>query len=220
MDTTLAAALPGQPVPRLFAFLESLYMSPRRRTHLKYVMLLLMATLLMTPKNSAAEFYKYTDSEGIVCLTDNFDSIPARYKAKAVVEKVKESPPRQPEQAQSPAVAASERETTENNPRPAAARGFRWNFVLLVLIGLSGVVIARIMGSSGESRLAGWIRLAVFAGVALAAVWLNLDIIKDLAEQVTGKAATVRSTIHEQLENDKKPLKPLSQVVEEKMNKE
>jgi hypothetical protein len=190
-------------------------------------MLLLMATLLMTPKNSVAEIYKYTDSEGIVCLTDNFDSIPARYKAKVVVKvkespprQLKESPPRQPEQAQSPAVAASERETTENNPRPAAARGFRWNIILLVLIGLSGVVVARIMGSSGESRLAGWIRLAVFAGVALAAVWLNLDIIKDLAEQVTGKAATVRSTIHEQLEKDKKPLKPLSQVVEERINKE
>jgi len=181
----------------------------------------------MTPKNSAAEIYKYTDSEGIVCLTDNFDSIPARYKAKVVVKvkespprQLKESPPRQPEQAQSPTVAASERETTENNPRPAAARGFRWNIVLLVLIGLSGVVIARIMGSSCESRLAGWIRLAVFAGVALAAVWLNLDIIKDFTEQVTGKATAVRSAIHEQLEKDKKPLKPMSQVLEERINKE
>lgn len=44
-------------------------------------------SIVLSVASAHADFYKYTDSSGAVCITDKKDSIPARYRAKAVVIK-------------------------------------------------------------------------------------------------------------------------------------
>ena len=179
--------------------------------------LLTLLVLIICSFDAGAAFYRYVDGKGVVCYTDSLNSIPPRYrdKAREVVVKDNAPPPatRAAEEVAEPVVSSPEKVV-------AASGGFRWNLVCLAVLGVLGVIISRVFASNSQPGLASAIRTATFVGVVVAALLLNRDLARYGLTMLTGKVTELRKAANEQIEKDKKPLKPLSQVVEEKMLKQ
>ena len=65
---------------------------------MKYFRIFIIITFLMFSASAAAEFYKYTDEDGNVHLTDDINQVPAEQRAKirSYVESVSPEPAEQP----------------------------------------------------------------------------------------------------------------------------
>ncbi len=51
------------------------------------ITILLLFLFLSIPGNVFADFYRYTDDKGVVCITNNLSNVPEKYRAKVIVIK-------------------------------------------------------------------------------------------------------------------------------------
>lgn len=170
---------------------------------------------------SAAGYYRYTDDSGTVCMTDKLANVPTRYRSKAVLVPFEKKPLQKKtiEPASSADLTLSET-VTSSAEKPVAIKtaGFRWNWLLLLLLGAGLWYASQRIEQRGLMARASRFRLAMLCLLAVLAYLLNRDIASSVTANIKERIDGLRQTIAEHEERDKKPLKTLSEVIEEKMN--
>ncbi|NJD38119.1 MAG: hypothetical protein FIA89_07320 [Geobacter sp.] len=170
---------------------------------------------------SAAGYYRYTDDAGTVCMTDKLANVPARYRSKAVLVPFEKKPLRKKtiESTSSADLTLSETVTSPaEKPVAIKTAGFRWNWLLLLLLGAGLWYASQRIEQRGLIARASRFRWAMLCLLAVLAYLLNRDIASSVTANIKERIDGLRQTIAEHEERDKKPLKTLSEVIEEKMN--
>jgi hypothetical protein len=149
----------------------------------KTAMLLMLSLSVMfgAVRSARADFYKYKDSRGTVCITNKLESVPARYRATMTVTREERLPPKdsaerkEAEQASPPATEAATQQAGQEAAAPGQPTGrfgrlaarFPWLKPLAVLCGITAAFIGvtRIAAMLPSPQLAKLIYLAFFLGV-------------------------------------------------------
>jgi len=148
---------------------------------LPFVMLVcLLALDCLLPSGLLADYYKYTDGHGVVNISNNLDSVPAKHRSKMKV--VREEPKKEQLQAdgvQAPGVqaeaAASGREqasvaASESEPESRVAEifsRFPWLKPLAYIAGIAAlfIIIASLTSKLSSPHLSKVIYISFFMGV-------------------------------------------------------
>jgi hypothetical protein len=185
-----------------------------------YVMpaIICLLIVILTSSTSSA-YYKYTTADGTVCFVDSIEMVPPRYRSKAI----ETGYARERSDEMSKQIGRSTSAIRESGSHKVqdssetSSNGFRWNFGMLVLLAVLGFFIARRIEQRGLFKHASRFRCITLFLVVVLAYFFNRDIVDECTEAIRLKVAATRKSIAEQREKDRKPLKPLSERVEELM---
>lgn len=154
-------------------------------------------------------------------MTDTLAKVPARYRSKAVLVPL-ESKPLLKKTIEPASSADSTLSETDSSPaeKPVAikAAGFRFNWLLLLLLGAGLWYASLKIEQRGLMARASRFRWALLCLLAVLAYLFNRDIAYSVTANIKERIDGLRQTVAEHEERDKKPLKTLSEVIEEKMN--
>lgn len=162
-----------------------------------------------------ATTYRYLDANGTTCYADDLSSVPSQFQSRAVIVVDKQAKGKNKNKPN----IASVQGTTENKSEKNAIQTvfFRFNWLFLACLLAGGFFTAHRIQKGGKIALALKIRAAsVFLVVCLAAAF-NRDITDIIIGAVHGNYSEISSKIKAQEERDKKPLKTLSEKVDEMM---
>jgi hypothetical protein len=113
----------------------------------------------MTISISSA-YYKYTTNDGTVCFVERLDTVPPRYRTKAIeIGYTRERSDKMSEEIDSTTSAGSHK---VQDSAETSSSGFRWNFVMLVLLFVLGFFIARRIEQRGLFKHASQFRCITF----------------------------------------------------------
>ena len=172
-----------------------------------FAMLMLMTTL------SLATTYRYLDSNGTTCYADGLENVPEQYRSHVViVVSGKHATPIKKANEATPAAATS----VAAEPEKSALK-FRFNWLVLFCLMVSGFIVAHRIRQKGRIEQAFRIQLGSVVAVLLLFVPMNLDIVRSVTGSVKAKKQQIQTEMKEQAERDKKPLKTLSEKVDEMM---
>lgn len=140
------------------------------------VLFFLVSLLLATPSQPLADMYKYTDGRGVVNITNNINSVPAKYRAsmKVIKEEVKKTPAAaqeaQPEAAPIPSAPADAVAPAPEQPQGKFAQmceRFPWLKPIAYLAGILAalLVIMKVTSQLSSPLLAKVIYISFFLGV-------------------------------------------------------
>lgn len=182
-------------------------------------LLWLFLVCLPLPVSASGGYYQYVDDSGAVCMTDTLAKVPAKYRSKAVLVPFEKKLPRKNalKPTSTAATTAPERGTPPADKPGTVASGFRWNWLFLLLLGAGLWYASLKIEQRGLITRASRFRWAMLCLLAVLAYLFNRDIAYSVTAGVKEKIDGLRQTIAEQEEKDKKPLKTLSEVIEEKM---
>lgn len=180
-----------------------------------------MACLLivgLTGSTSSA-YYQYTTADGTVCFVESPDMVPRRYRPKSIGKNyTHEQGDKKPKQFNNTTSVMRESGGYKlQGSSETGSRGFRWNFVILVLLGVIAFFVAKRIEQPRSFKHALYFRGLALCMLVVLAYLFNRDIVGGCLEAVRLKVAAIRKTIAEQKEKDRKPLKTLSEKVEELM---
>ncbi len=177
--------------------------------------LLLFIFIPWSPPTALAEFYRYTDSKGSVCMTNKLDTVPKEYRSTVkVIRNGKESTLQQlsdepPQAVQDPSLQKQENAPADT-PVPKGRLGqlaarFPWLKPLLIVGGiLTGfLLVARITAHLPSAQLGKIIYLAFFLGVFTFAY-------KSYADHVCNSYFTIKHKVVSMFKkaNDREGLRP------------
>jgi len=181
------------------------------------VMLCLLIIGLTGSISSA--YYQYTTPDGTVCFVESPEMVPRRYRPTSIGKNhTREQGDKKPKQFDNTTSALRESGSDKvQGSSETSSSGFRWNFVLLVLLGVIGFLVAKRIEQPRSFKYASYFRGITLCMLVVLAYLFNRDIVGGCMEAVRLKVATIRKTIAEQKEKDRKPLKTLSEKVDELM---
>lgn len=185
---------------------------------MRRIVILVTITVLMLGLTcvTSSAYFKYTTADGTTCFAESLELVPSRYRSKAVeisyARDRRRTMPEHPDRA----TYSPEPGRREAEDIPATAgKGFRWNLGWLGLLGVLGFLFAKRIERRGFFGHAFNIRRMILLALAVLACFFNWDIVSGCMEAIRLKVASIRKSIALQREKDKKPLKPLSERVEE-----
>ncbi len=169
---------------------------------------------------SAAGYYRYVDDSGTICMTDTLANVPARYRSKAVLVPFEKKTPRKnvAEPTTTSSTISPERDATPVDKPGTKASSFRLNWLFLLLLGAGFSYAALKIERRGLLAHASRFRWAMLCLLVVLAYFFNRDIAHSVTAGIKERIDGLRQTVAEHEERDKKPLKTLSEVIEEKMN--
>ena len=148
----------------------------------RFGLLKLLVTVICTagclpaPKQALADYYKYTDDGGTVCMTNKLSNVPAKYRQRMKVVReatlsAKDTKPKEPEGAPPQAVPVIQQEPVETLAPPAGAPAgsFPWRKLMIFVAGsVAGLyAVTKAAGSLTSPLLGRVIYLLFFFGIFL-----------------------------------------------------
>ena len=176
---------------------------------------ILMCVITATVSVLYATTYRYIDANGATCYADGLSNVPPAYQSRVVIVLKSDVPHQVRFKTVKPAIAAVTSHQTA--PVQDQQRSFRinWGFLLVVLT--AGFIAAGRIQRQGKIARAGQLRLATVLLTVAMAVLLNQDLANRIVTSLRQKQTDISETLREQEEKDKKPLKTLSEKVDEMM---
>jgi len=180
------------------------------------ILCLLIVGLTDLPSSA---YYQYTTADGTVCFVESPEMVPRRYRSKAIENSdTQEQGNKKSKQFNNTTSAIRESGSYKvQDSSETSSSGFRWNFVMLVLLGFIAFFIAKKIEQPRLFKHASHFRRITLCMLVVLAYFFNRDIVGGCTEAIRLKVAAIRKSIAEQKEKDRKPLKPLSEKVEEMM---
>ncbi|SKA20884.1 hypothetical protein SAMN02745119_03139 [Trichlorobacter thiogenes] len=156
-----------------------------------------------------ATTYRYLDGNGNTCYADGLENVPAQYHSHVVV--VVNGKRATPITKTKENVSGSVQEIKKTDFT------FRFNWLVLLCLLAIGIFIAQRVRQSG--RLEYGFRIQVFSVIIVLFLFipLNFDLVRSATGALQAKKQQIQTEIKEQEERDKKPLKTLSEKVDEMM---
>ena len=134
------------------------------------------AGCLPAPEQALADYYRYTDDGGTVCMTNKLSNVPARYRQRMKVVReatpfAKDTKPKEPEAAPPEAAQVIQQEPVEapTPPAGAPAGSFPWRKLMIFVAGsVAGLyAVNKAAGSLTSPLLGRVIYLLFFFGIFL-----------------------------------------------------
>lgn len=157
--------------------------TPTRETTMKtFGLLKLVVTFicaagcLSAPEQALADYYRYTDDGGTVCMTNKLSNVPAKYRQRMKVVReaplsAKDTKPKGPEAAEPQAVQVVPQEPVDASAPPvgAPAGSFPWRKLMVFAAGsVAGLyAVTKAAGSLTSPLLGRVIYLLFFFGIFL-----------------------------------------------------
>lgn len=156
-----------------------------------------------------ATTYRYLDGNGNTCYADGLESVPAQFRSRVVV--VVNGKRATPVTRAQDDVSALEKEAKKPDLT------FRLNWLLLLCLLAIGIFIAQRVRRSGRLEYGFRIQVAAVTLVLFLFIPLNLDLIQLATGALKIKKQQIQTELKEQENRDRKPLKSLSEKVDEMM---
>ncbi len=170
-----------------------------------------------------ADYYRYKDASGTPGYTDRLENIPPEYRHTAVKLTLQET-----DKNRRPVIRNESRQikpqvtavTVESSPLPTQSSEikFRWNWLFLAVFLLSGFVCAGVIEKRRMIAFSYRFRVGTVFAALLLGVVFNMDIARKTISYIEMKYKTARQAMAEQEAKDKKPLKTLSDKVDDMVN--
>jgi hypothetical protein len=168
--------------------------------------------LLIAPSADATT-YRYLDANGTTCYTDDLSSVPPRFQSRVVIVVDKQGKGKKQDRPKAAPVQTVSEDKSGESVAPSTS--FRLNWLFLSCLLVTGFFVAHRVQKSGRIERAFRIRtVSVFLVFCLAVVF-NQDITDKITGAVRDKYSGMQAEMKAQEERDKKPLKTLSEKMDE-----
>jgi len=175
----------------------------------------LSAALLFMVVMAGATTYRYVDANGTTCYADDLSSVPSQFQSRVVIVVDKQTKSGGQDRVKSNSVQTVPEKSGAGSTESTTF--LRPNFLFLGGLLVVAILLAYRVQKSGRLELAIRIQaISVVLCLCLAAV-INHDITSSIAGAVHAGYAKIRDEMKAQEERDKKPLKTLSEKVDEMM---
>lgn len=173
-----------------------------------FVLISIIFVATMTSE-AYATTYRYVDGNGNTCYADGLENVPEQYHSRVVVVvNGKRATP----------ITKTKENASGSVPEVKKTNfAFRLNWLVLLCLLAVGILIAQRVRQSG--RLEYGFRIQVFSVIIVLLLFipLNFDLVRSATGTLQAKKQQLQTEIKEQEDRDKKPLKTLSEKVDEMM---
>ena len=171
--------------------------------------LILVVCVTVTTSVAYATTYRYVDANGATSYADGLENVPEQYRSRVVV--VVSGKHATPITKNKENVSDSVQKTSKKD------FAFRLNWLVLLCLLAAGILIAQRVKQSGRLEQGFRIKVAAVMIVLLLFIPFNLDLVRSASGVLQAKKQRIQAEIKEQEDRDKKPLKTLSEKVDEMM---
>jgi hypothetical protein len=161
---------------------------------------------LLTPPLSDATFYKYRDSRGTVCITNECNKVPRQYRSRVKIIR-EDAPAPPPTAARQDAPGAVEQDAPPDTQPVAKQEGWlarQWP--LLKILGLIGglcwlaLVVGRFVSALLPTMLGKVVRIAFFLGIGVFIFKSYSERVVNAFTRLTSETATVQKAVDKSVE--------------------